>query len=109
MSPVFEFLIAFKNFELGELRTYLRKFPDRPGARDNRAHFTVRAEKEGIYFQDFARSDHSASTFRSLVELALEFSEVTINGFGVSDVPQLPSALTRQIRAQTERAQMRVE
>ena len=109
MSPGFEFLIEFKNFDLGELQTYLRKFPDRPSARDGRAHFAARVEKEGIYFHDIARSDHSARTFRMLVELALEFSEVRVNGFGIADIPEMPLSLVRRVRAPDQRAQIRVE
>ena len=109
MSPGFEFLIAFENFDLGELQKYLRKFPDRPSGRDTRPHFQARVEPEGIYFHDIARSDHSARTFRMLVELALEFSEVTVNGFGAPNIPELPSTLVRQIRERESRQQIRVE
>ncbi len=109
MSPGFEFLIEFKSFDVGELQMYLRKFPDRPSARDAGAHFVARVEHEGIYFHDIARSDFSARTFRMLVEFALEFSEVTVNGFGVSEIPPLPTALRRHVRACDDRTQTRVE
>lgn len=109
MSPGFEFLIAFKNFDMGELQMYLQKFPDRPSARDACAHFVARVENEGIYFYDIARSDYSARTFRMLLELALEFSEVTIDGFGIADIPVLPVTLQRQVRAKDDRTQTRVE
>ena len=88
---------------------YLQKFPDRPSARDAHSHFEVRVESEGIYFHDIARSDYSAKTFRMIVELALEFSEVTVNGFGVADIPQLPLSLVRQQRSPQQRTQIRVE
>jgi hypothetical protein len=109
MSPCFEFLIAFKNFDMGELQMYLQKFPDRPSARESCAHFEARVECEGIYFHDIARSDYSAKTFRMLVELALEFSEVTIEGFGVAEIPQMPLSLIRQRRSPQQRTQIRIE
>lgn len=90
MLPGFEFLIAFENFDMSEMQTYLGKFPDRPEARDFRPHFELRLEKEGIYFHDIARSEFSAKTFRALIELALEFSEITVNGFGCANIPELP-------------------
>ncbi|GEM_PF-2518635 len=109
MSPGFEFLIVFESFDLGELQMYLRKFPDRPSARDGSPHFEARVEKEGIYFHDIARSDYSAKTFRMMVELALEFSEVKVNGFGVADIPQMPPSLIRQCRSPRQQTQIRVE
>lgn len=109
MSPGFEFLIAFKNFDLRELQQYLQKFPDRPSARDTLPHFEARVEKEGVYFHDIARSDFSATTFRMLVELALEFSEVEVKGFGIANIPALPALLSQTIHSDDDRAQIRVE
>lgn len=106
MSPGFEFLISFKNFDLREIESYLRKFPDRPSARDACAHFEVRVEIAGIYFNDLARSDFSARMFRLMVELALEFSEVQISGFGVAALPSLPAGLLTRKQDPT---QIRVE
>jgi hypothetical protein len=42
----------------------------------------LRLEPEGFYFHDLACSDFSARILRIILELALEHSEVQIEGFG---------------------------
>jgi hypothetical protein len=82
MHRCFEFLIRFTNFNRRDLSRCLARLPVTPDACSATPHFELRLEADGIYFRDLARSDFSARMFRIVLELALEHSEVQIEGFG---------------------------
>lgn len=82
MHRQFEFLIRFSNFNRRDLARCIDKLPRRPDARSDNPHFELRLEPDGFYFHDLARSDFSARMLRVVLELALEHSEVQIEGFG---------------------------
>lgn len=78
----FEFLILFTNFSRQDLARCIAKLPRRPNERAGQPHYELRLEPEGFYFRDIARSAFSAKMLRVVMELALEHSEVRIEGFG---------------------------
>lgn len=82
MHRQFEFLIRFTNFNRRDLARCIAKLPRRPDARSGNAHFELRLEADGFYFHDLERSDFSARMLRVVLELALEHSEVQLEGFG---------------------------
>jgi hypothetical protein len=82
MHRQFEFLIRFSNFNRRDLARCIDKLPRRPDARAGKPHFELRLEPDGFYFHDLARSDFSARMLRVVLELALEHSEVQMEGFG---------------------------
>lgn len=82
MHRQFEFLIRFSNFNRRDLARCIDKLPRCPDARTGNPHFELRLEPDGFYFHDLARSDFSARMLRVVLELALEHSEVQIEGFG---------------------------
>lgn len=82
MHRQFEFLIRFSNFNRRDLARCIDKLPRRPDARSGKPHFELRLEPDGFYFHDLERSDFSARMLRVVLELALEHSEVQLEGFG---------------------------
>jgi hypothetical protein len=82
MHRQFEFLIRFSNFNRRDLARCIDKLPRRPDARAGQPHFELRLEPDGFYFHDLARSAFSARMLRVVLELALEHSEVQLEGFG---------------------------
>lgn len=82
MHRQFEFLIRFSNFNRRDLARCIDKLPRRPDARPGKPHFELRLEPDGFYFHDLVRSDFSARMLRVVLELALEHSEVQLEGFG---------------------------
>ena len=85
MHRQFEFLIRFGNFNQRDLARCIDKLPRRPDARSGKPHFELRLEPDGFYFHDLARSDFSARMLRVVLELALEHSEVQLEGFGAGN------------------------
>jgi hypothetical protein len=95
----FEFLIRFANFNRRDLSRCISKLPRRPDARRGRPHYELRLEDEGFYFRDLARSGFSAKILRIVLELALEHSDVQIEGFGSGVSPVPGSGRTREFAA----------
>lgn len=78
----FEYLIQFSNFSRQDLARCVAKLPRKPNGRSGQPHYELRLEAEGFYFRDITRSAFSAKMLRVVLELALEHSEVRIEGFG---------------------------
>lgn len=90
----FEFLIQFSNFNRRDLAKCVAKLPRRPNGRSESPHFELRLEPEGFYFRDLACSTFSAKMLRIVLELALEHSEVRIEGFGSGTFARAGGRLT---------------
>jgi len=90
----FEYLIRFTGFCREDLARCVAKLPRRPEGRGRRPHYVLRLEEDGFYFQDLTRSDFSASILRTVLELALEHSEVQIEGFGSGAPPRASDRVT---------------
>lgn len=94
MHHQFEFLIRFSNFSRQDLARCIARLPRRPNSRTGRPHYELHLESEGFYFRDLARSAFSAKMLRIVLELALEHSEVQIEGFGSGNFGRPGARLT---------------
>ena len=98
MLPGFEFLIAFENFDVSEMEVYLQKFPDRPQAREAAPH-SPRRTPQSTRAMNAASSSTATPRAPFRAAAALEFSEVKLDGFGYSDIPELPEGIMNQDHA----------
>jgi hypothetical protein len=72
----FEYKIKFEASQPEEFERFFERLRTELSSSGNGDDFTVSLEPDGIYFCDYIKSEHSSCAFRSLIDLALAYSEV---------------------------------